>query len=126
VRRGNKWFVPVIVDSANAEALSLRVVFTGDPVRKAAIHSVAGTRPVFEISRSAPGSLAYLLAVNGRVSGVVAEIEVETAGQVAIDVDPDLTLLSNGGGTLKATVAGGTLRVSGTAIGDNARPDRKE
>ncbi|HKS26160.1 MAG TPA: lamin tail domain-containing protein [Thermoanaerobaculia bacterium] len=126
VRRGNKFFVPVIVDSANAEGLSLRVVFSGDPVRKAAIHSVAGTRPVFEISRSAPGSLAYLLAGGGRLSGVVAEIEVDAAGQVAIGVDPALTLLSDAGGTRKATVAGGTLRVSGTTIEDNARPERKE
>jgi len=126
VRRGNKFVVPVIVDSASADALSLRVVFSGEPVRSAAIHSVVGTRPVFEISRSMPGSLAYLLAVDGHVSGVVAEIEVDAAGSVAIDVDPALTLLSGAGGTRKATVAAGTLRVSGTAIEHNARPDRKE
>jgi uncharacterized protein len=126
VRRGSKFVVPVIVDAENAEALALRVVFAGDPVGGAAIHSVRGIKPVFEISRSAPGSLAFLLAVDGRVSGVVAEIEVEAAGRVAIDVDPALTLLSGAGGTRKATVAGGTLRVSGTTIGDNARPDRKE
>jgi len=64
--------------------------------------------------------------VDGRLSGTVAEIEIETAGGITIDVDPALTLLSDAAGTRKATVTGGTLRISGTAIGHNARPDRKE
>ena len=126
VRRGNKFVVPVIVDADGAAALSLRVVFSGDPAGSAAIRHAASVKPLFEISRGAPGSLAYLLAIDGRLSGVVAEIEIEAAGQTAIDVDPTLTLLSNAAGTRKATVAGGTLHVSGTAIGHNARPERKE
>ena len=56
------------------------------------------------------------------MAGRVAEIEIDARGTAAqrIEVDPVLTLLSNEGGTSKATVAAGTLRVSGTTI-DGAR-----
>ena len=125
VRRGNKFVVPVIVDSASTEALSLHVTFSGG-VRGATIHRTGRSQPVFEISRGSRGALAYLVSYNERVSGVVAELEIEAAGDVTIGIDPAVTLLSNAAGTRKATVAAGTLRVRGTAIGHNARPSRKE
>jgi beta-lactamase superfamily II metal-dependent hydrolase len=130
-RRGNKFFVPVIVDSQAAEAMALRVVFSDGGVRNATIHRAGAARalqPTFEISRGARNALSYLVSFNDRVSGVVAEIEIDAAdgAQVSIDVDPSVTILSNAAGTREATVAAGTLHVSGTAIGHNARPDRKE
>jgi trimeric autotransporter adhesin len=131
VRRGNKFFVPVIVDSQAAEAVALRVVFSDGGVQKATIHragAARGLQPTFEISRGSRNALAYLVSFNERVAGVVAEIEIDAAdgANVSIDVDPSVTMLSNAAGTRSATVAAGTLRVSGTAIGHNARPDRKE
>jgi len=130
-RRGNKFIVPVIVDSQAAEAMALRVVFSDGGVGNATIHRAGAARalqPTFEISRGSGNALAYLVSFNERVSGVVAEIEIDAAdgARVSIDVDPSVTILSNAAGTREATVAAGTLHVSGTAIGHNARPDRKE
>ena len=130
-RRGNKFVVPVIVDSQAAEAMALRVVFSDGGVRNATIHRAGAARalqPTFEISRGSRNALAYIVSFNDRVSGVVAEIEIDAAAgaHVSVDVDPSVTILSNAAGTREATVAAGTLHVSGTAIGDNVRPDRKE
>ena len=111
--------------------MALRVVFSDGGVGNATIHRAGAARalqPTFEISRGARNALSYLVSFNDRVSGVVAEIEIDAAdgARLSIDVDPSVTILSNAAGTREATVAAGTLHVSGTAIGHNARPDRKE
>jgi hypothetical protein len=137
VLRGGRYVVPVSVNAAPGSqlprALSLRVLFRGDGVREATIHragAVSNVNPAFEISRTASNALTYLLSFDEAtgLSGVVAEIEVEAraGASVRIDVDPALTLLTNRAGTQKATVAAGTLRVSGTAIdGDRLQTPRK-
>jgi hypothetical protein len=121
VRRGTRWVIPVTVtaapDSEVPGALSLRVVFRGGAVRNAVIRHAGSIEPSFEISRRAGDALSYLLMFDGRArGGVVAEIEVDTAADVAVDVDPALTILSNIAGTRRATVAAGTLQVHGTKI----------
>jgi beta-lactamase superfamily II metal-dependent hydrolase/DNA/RNA endonuclease YhcR with UshA esterase domain len=139
VRRGNRFVVPVVMTAAPGaevpQALSLRVVFSGGAVRGAVIRRAGVARnlqPSFEISRSAGNALSYLVSFDERSSrlssGVVAEIELEAGAgaDVAIDIDPAVTLLSNSAGTRKATVAAGTLHVSGTTIAGKARPERKE
>jgi beta-lactamase superfamily II metal-dependent hydrolase len=143
VRRGNAFVVPVVMTadagSEVPQALSLRVTFPGDAIRSAVVHRAGvagGFKPAFEFSRRSPNALSYLVSYDPRTSrlasGVVAEIEIETfAGARAnIDVDPAVTLLGDAAGTRTATVAGGTLHVSGATI-DSARPtqphpDRKE
>jgi beta-lactamase superfamily II metal-dependent hydrolase len=142
LRDGNRFVIPVVLSAAPGseipQALSLRVIFPDGAIRSAVIHRAGAARdlrPAFEISRRSPNALSYLLSIGGQgsrlASGVVAEIEVEVAGSanMAIDLDPALTLLSNAAGTRKATVAAGTLRVSGTTIDiehQNPRPRRKE
>jgi hypothetical protein len=133
--RAGRTVVPVTVASAPGsevpQALSLRVVFKGGAVRNVTVHRAGEGRnlqPSFEISRSTPNALAYLLSVDrskGGIAGVVAEIEFDArpGANVAIDIDPALTLLSNQDGTRSATVKAGTLRVSGTAI-DSPAPAR--
>jgi PKD repeat protein len=127
-QRDGRWVVPVSVSSAEGtelpRALSLRVTFKGD-ARNAVIHRTGATaamEPGFEISRRTSNALAYLLSFEeskGRLSGVVAEIEFDARpnARVTIDVDPALTMLSNQAGTRRATVAAGTLSVSGTSTG---------
>jgi hypothetical protein len=122
VRRNGRVFVPVILRTAPGsempQALSLRVRFGGDDVRNAAIHRVGGDY-AFEISRRTSDGLAYLAVGNGVArNGVIAEIEVDArAGAgVAIEIDPALTMIANANGTRTATVAAGTLQVSGTVI----------
>jgi len=133
VLRGGRYVVPVSVNAAPGSqlprALSLRVLFRGDAVRETTVHragAVSDVNPAFEISRTASNALTYLLSFDDAtgLSGVVAEIEVEAraGARVRIEVDPALTLLTNRAGTQKATVAAGTLRVSGTTI-DGARLD---
>ncbi len=124
VRRGGKFLVPVIVDSASAEALSLRVVFTGDANGHATIHRVTTMQPLFEISRGTSDALSYLASFDGKLSGVVAEIEVD-ANDVAISIDPAVTMLCNAAGTRKASVAAGTLHLHSAAIA-HPQPERKE
>jgi hypothetical protein len=129
-QRDGRTVIPVSVSSKPGsevpQALSLRVTFSGGAVGDATIHRAGETRdmqPGFEISRRTANSLSYLLsfeASKGRLlAGVVAEIELEARpnAHLAVDVDPALTLLSNQGGTRRATVASGTLRVTGTSIG---------
>jgi hypothetical protein len=133
VRRGDKFVIPVSVNVAPGaeapEALALRVTFSGGTARNAVIRRAGTTRalqPSFEISRTAPNALAYLVSFNAPLHGVVAEIEVEASAGTAIGIDPAVTVLSNAAGTREATVAAGTLRVNGTAIDAVARPERKE
>jgi hypothetical protein len=127
-RRDGRWVVPVIVTmepgSAMPDSLSLRVRFSGQ-VGDAAIRHVVPEQPVFEISRVSSDALAYLVAFDqhtpilraGSRSVVVAELTVP-AGAGRLEVDGALTMLISGG-THKATVAGGTLRVQGTTIVDS-------
>jgi hypothetical protein len=133
VLRNGKYTVPVLVsmgaDSVAPQAMSLRVKFS-EAVKNADIHRAgvtAGAKTAFEISRPLDDSLAYLVVFDDRVSGsglqpgqqsVIAEIVIEArenAG-LSIEIDPALTMLSDQGGTRSATVAAGTLRVSGTKI----------
>jgi len=128
-QRDGRTVIPVSVSSKPGsevpQALSLRVTFSGAPVSDRVIHRAGDTRdmqPGFEISRRTANSLSYLLsfdASKGRLAGVVAEIELDARSnaRLTVDVDPALTLLSNQGGTRRATVASGTLRVTGTSIG---------
>jgi hypothetical protein len=112
--------VPVIVSgTGDVQAMSLRVVFSGDGVRNATIHGAPQIEKAFEISRRGPDAVSYLVTFAGGVrGGVVAEIELDAAAdaRVAVGIDPKLTLLSNAAGTRAATVAAGTLQVSGTTI----------
>jgi hypothetical protein len=126
VRRGNRVFVPVVVKATGAEAVSLRVTFPDGRAHDATIHRAGAAQPVFEISRSAEGALAYLVSYAKNVSGTIAEIEIEAppGARVAIEVDPVMTLLSSADGSRRATVAGGTLRVSGAVVEETIR--RKE
>jgi len=128
VRRGGHYVVPVILTSRGEapQAMSLRVRFDDD----AAIGDVAIRRSgvakdvVFETSRRSGNDVSYLVAYDPRGlalgasrSVVVAEIEIESVeGHVAIAIDPQLTMLSDQAGTMKATVANQKLEVSGTTI----------
>ncbi|HJQ39886.1 MAG TPA: dockerin type I domain-containing protein, partial [Thermoanaerobaculia bacterium] len=135
VLRGRTYVIPVIVSAAPGsevpQALSLRLVFSGDAPKSAVIRRAGTARelePAFEISRSTPDSLAYLLSfdprkgfafASGQRSGVIAEIEVEAArpgAKTSIGIDPALSMLVNAGGTRSATVAGGTLQLQGRSI----------
>jgi len=85
--------------------------------------SMAGAQPVFEISRQTGGTISYVVAydraLGDNASSVVAEIEIgarAVSGTLRLDLDPSVTLLGNLSGTSKATVAGGTLTVSGTVL----------
>jgi hypothetical protein len=132
--RGGRYIVPVSVSATPGsevpQAMSLRVVFTGSPVRNAIIRRAGAARdvqPSFEISRRSSNALSYLLVFNESkrgIAGAVAEIEIEASpgATIGVEVDPVLTLLSNRGGTRKASVAGGTLRVTGTTI-ESDRPN---
>jgi hypothetical protein len=126
VRRGERWFVPVIVASDNGSidpnALSLRVRFTGE-VGEVRVHRSTDLTPVFETSRRDGQTISYLVAAGQNASlateqpRVVAEIEIESAGAVRMEIDPSLTMLVDGSGTQKATVTARTLRVRGVTIG---------
>jgi len=128
VRRGGHYVVPVILTSRGEapQAMSLRVKFDDD----AAIGDVTIRRAgvakdvVFETTRRSGNDVSYLVAYDPRGlalgasrSAVVAEIEIESVeGHVAIAIDPQLTMLSDQAGTMKATVANQKLEVSGTTI----------
>jgi hypothetical protein len=85
---------------------------------------------VFETSRRSGNDLSYLvsydprgLALGASRSAVVAEIEIESAASsISLSIDPLLTMLADQTGTMSATVANGTLQVSGTTIGSGAAP----
>jgi hypothetical protein len=122
VRRNGHVFVPVMLHAAPGsqvpQALSLRVRFAGDAVRDAAIHR-AGGEYAFEISRRTSDGLVYLAVGDGVArNGVIAEIEIDAraGASVSIEIDPSLTMIANASGTRTATVAAGTLQVSGTVI----------
>jgi hypothetical protein len=130
-RRDGRWIVPVVVTmapgSAMPDSLSLRVRFSGQAA-DATVRRVVPEQPVFEISRLSADALSYLVSFDERTplmradgrSVVVAELSF-SSGAGRLQIDPLLTMLTTGG-TQKATVAGGTLRVTGTTIiqGDDA------
>jgi hypothetical protein len=143
VERNGHYVIPVIVtanpETAVPQALSLKVSFKGATADNAVIRragAAAALQPSFEISRRTDDGLAYLLTFNQQAalslgssrSAVVAEIEIsarEAAG-MTIEVDPSLTMLGDAGGVRKATVGNGSLRVSGTSIGEGrSSPDPK-
>jgi len=100
-------------------------------VRSAGAAKDAGT-PLFEMSPRMGDDLSYLVSFDPRNGGlklgdsrsaVVAEIELQSIdGNVAIKIDPKLTMLSDQAGTMTATVGNGKLKVSGTTIGSGASP----
>ncbi|HYK02088.1 MAG TPA: carboxypeptidase regulatory-like domain-containing protein [Thermoanaerobaculia bacterium] len=134
-RRGDRWFVPVIVTmdagSPVPQSLSLRVAFRGE-TDAVAMHRGAGLEPAFEISRRNADAIAYLVSFNDKAplvlgnsrSATIAEIEVSAPGAVRMDVDASLTMLVGSDGASKATVANRMLRVNGTTIDgrDGAAP----
>jgi hypothetical protein len=115
VLRGDRYVIPVRVEgSPSAMSLRLRFDAAGEGVT---VHNASGLQPAFEISRHAGRELTYLVLYDGTMNGVVANIELPIGTRVSsIEVDSDMTLLCNRDGMRKATVAGGTLTVSGTAI----------
>jgi len=141
--RNGRYLVPVILsatpDSAPPQAIALRVVFDPETVASIAIHRAGTTekvKPTFEVSRETSGAFVYLLSVNpsdalvaaGR-NGVIAEIEiapVEARGSIRLDLDPKLTSIGNARGTIEATVAKGTLDLSGTTLADGGRTPKPQ
>jgi hypothetical protein len=124
-RDGNRIVVPVTLKltpgSETPHAMSLTVRMP-DATTAAIVHrtgAAAASQAAFEISRRKDGAVSYLVSFEegtpGFASGVIAQIELDaqSASLEAIDIDPTLTLLSNTDGTHKATVAAGTLRISG-------------
>jgi IPT/TIG domain/Dockerin type I domain len=140
IPRAGHYIVPVIMTASGnsivPQALSLRVHFDpegtmGDvAVRRAGAAKNADV--TFEINRRLGNDLSYLVTYdpsNGGLSlgqsrsAVVAEIEIASLdANVAVSVDPELTMLSDQTGTMTATVANGRLEVKGTTIESGASP----
>src|SRR5258708_35230531 len=98
--------------------------------------AAASASPAFEITRPADGELSYLVSFDQKAgalslgsgenrSAVIAEIELTAAGGFTAGFDPSVTLMSDATGRRSATVAGGTLMLSGTASG-TPRPAPKQ
>jgi hypothetical protein len=132
VLRDGHYVVPVIMTAAQGsaapQAMSLRVHFDGE-VGNATIRKAGAAKDLnvaFETNRFAGNDLSYLVSYgnlflgNSR-SAVVAEIEIE-ASNVALRIDPKLTMISNQAGSMSATVANGRLQVRGTTIGSGVTP----
>jgi hypothetical protein len=124
VLRNGRWYAPVVVtmdaNSDAPQAVSLRVRFQG-ATTEATVRRAAGLSPIFEVNRSNDNTLSYLLAFgpeaplslgSGR-SMTIAEIEVSAPGAFAMELDPSLTMLVDGTGRQKATVANHALRIRG-------------
>jgi hypothetical protein len=137
VLRGGHYFVQVVMTSRGSvapQSMSLKLHVGGDAaigdvtVRRAGAAKDVPT--VFETSRRSGNDVSYLVAYDPRGlsfdqshSAVVAEIEIAGApANLTVSIDPLLTMLSNQGGTAKATVANGHLEVRGTAVGDDSSP----
>ncbi|HEY2324746.1 MAG TPA: IPT/TIG domain-containing protein, partial [Thermoanaerobaculia bacterium] len=120
VLRGDRYVIPVTVSGAPS-AMSLRLGFdaAGEGVT---IQRAPGLQPAFEISRHGDRELTYLVAYDGTMDGVVANIEVPAGARLSsIRIEGDGTLLCDREGIRKATVAAGTLTVNGTTV-DGGRP----
>jgi hypothetical protein len=141
VLRDGRYVVPVIM-TANAgsitpQSMAFRAHFETDgamsdiAVRSAGAAKDAGV-PLFEISPRMENDLSYLVSYDPRNGGlklgashsaVVAEIEVAANNaNIAISLDPTVTMLSDLAGSMTATVANGKLKVSGTTIRSDASP----
>jgi hypothetical protein len=109
--------------------MSLRVHFEGE-VGKATIRRAGAAKDLavaFENDHLGGRDLSYLVSYGNLVLGtshsaVVAEIEIETGANLALRIDPQLTMLSDQTGSMSATVANGKLQVNGTTIGSGATP----
>jgi hypothetical protein len=132
VEKDGRYLVPVVLTldagSDTPQAFALRVSTRGamgTSIRRAGAAKDVDT--AFEVSPASEQAVVYLvsfgqskggLALGGEAirSAVVAEIELSAAeaGGFSLEIDPAVTMLSNSSGTRSATVAGGTLRVSGT------------
>jgi hypothetical protein len=129
VVRGNRTFVPVIVeatdDSIAPQALSFKVRLDR-AAGTLSVRGMSGVQPVFEISRPGAGEVSYLVAFDARDGGglalhgptVVAEIELPAriSGDAHLDFDATVTMLSDATGTHKATTANGALKLTGANI----------
>jgi hypothetical protein len=133
VLRDGLYVVPVIMTagagSLAPQAMALQVHFDGD-VSKATITRAAaakGLSVAFETNQLAGSDLSYLvsygnLTLGNARSAVVAEIAVEAGSNVTLRVDPKLTMFSDQGGAISATVANGRLTVRGTTIRGSETP----
>jgi hypothetical protein len=128
VLRSGRYVVPVIMTikpgSIVPQSMSLRVHFDRE-VGNVTIGKAGAAKDLavpFEITRRSGNDVSYLISYGGLVLGeshsaVVAEIEIDSpGGDVAISVDPRLTMLGDQAGLMSATVGNGKLEVSGTAI----------
>ena len=137
VLRSGHYFIPVVMTSrgsAAPQSMSLKLHVGGDAAISDVVVRRAGAAKdvptVFETSRRSGNDVSYLVAYDPRGlsfdeshSAVVAEIEIAGAGaNLSVSIDPLLTMLSNQGGTVKATVANGKLEVRGTAAGRDLSP----
>jgi hypothetical protein len=134
VLRSGHYFVPVVMTSRGTvapQSMSLKVRFEGAigevTIRRAGAAKDVPT--VFETSRRSGNDVSYLVVYDPRGlsfdesrSAVVAEIEIASAANMTITIDPLLTMLSNQAGTIKATVANGKLEVRGTAVDGDSSP----
>ena len=138
--RNGRTYVPVILTMASGsptpQAIALKLLF-GSALPDARIHRAgvaANATTSFEISRPLGKELSYLVAFDqkngglslssgGARSTVIAEVEVPSSQALNIDFDPAVTILSDASGTHTATVANGTLQVSG--IESAQRPGTK-
>jgi len=136
VLRGGHYFVPVIMTarpgSIVPQTMSLQIHFDGEvgeaAVRRAGVAKDVNT--VFEFSRRTGNDLSYLVSYDPRGltfgvsrSATVAEIEIEPGDDaISIGIDPQLTMLGDQSGAMKATVANGKLEVRGTTIGTSRSP----
>jgi hypothetical protein len=135
VLRGDRYVIPVIasVTEGSPSALALRLRFDRG-AEAATIHRAganASMQPSFEIMPHGAGTLSYIVDYDQpwttTGANVIAEVEVPAsvaARGVRIEIDPAVTLLSNRDGIGKATVANGTLTVSGTVIDGDTTRDR--
>src|SRR3954452_10378642 len=137
VLRAGHYVIPVMVTSrgsAAPQSMSLKLHVGGEAAIGDVIVRRAGAAKnvptVFETSRRSGNDVSYLVAYDPRGlsfdasrSAVVAEIEIAGAdANLTVSIDPLLTMLSNQGGTSKATVANGHLEVRGTAAPGDSSP----
>jgi hypothetical protein len=138
VLRGGNTIVPVILsvspDSMTPQAMALSVHFeTRGAIGNVTARRAGVTRDiaaVFEISMQSGNDLAYLVSYDPRGldlgpsrSAVVAEIELATApARATMTISATRTMLTDQGGTIKATVGNKKLSVKGIAIGNGASP----
>jgi hypothetical protein len=141
VLRAGRYVVPVIMTanpgSITPQSMSFRAHFETDGTfGDIAVHSAGAAKdagvPLFEIAPRMGNDLSYLVSYDPRKGGlnlgashsaVVAEIELAANNaNIAISLDPAVTMLSDQSGTMTATVANGKLKVSGTTIRNDAPP----